>query len=158
MSELSFAILPSSYTRSDHSAELGLDELPSPPASAISRGKHQNEPRLKSSSSISKRRQSKLHRSSSRKATPSCTCCPSTQRLCGLADFAPSCEFCHVRETPKWREGPNGPRTLCNVCGLMYMKREEKARSFLLGREFSLDSTSRTSLGTHSTTPTSRKS
>jgi hypothetical protein len=157
MSELSFNILPSSYARSDQSAELGLDGLP-PPASSISRRKHQNEPRLKSSAS--KHRRSKLHKSSSQKATLSCTCCPSKKRLCGLKpmDYTPSCEFCHVEETPKWREGPHGPRTLCNVCGLIYAKREERARSFLLEREFSLNSSSGTSLRTHSTSPTSHLS
>ncbi|KAJ1971311.1 hypothetical protein H4R35_005339 [Dimargaris xerosporica] len=25
-------------------------------------------------------------------------------------------------ETPEWRKGPNGPRTLCNACGLIYAK------------------------------------
>ncbi|WZH49679.1 GATA-type domain-containing protein [Fusarium acuminatum] len=155
MSDLSFSIFPSSYVRSDHSAELGHDELP-PPASAISMRKHQNEPRLKSSSS-SKHRRPRPHKSSSRKATVSCTCCPNKQRLCGLKlnDSTLSCEFCHVEETPKWREGPHGPRTLCNVCGLIYAKREERARSFLLAREFSLDSSSGTSSGSHSTSPTS---
>jgi hypothetical protein len=148
MSELSFEILPSSYARSDQSAELELDELP-PPASAISRRKHQNEPRLKNNST-SKHRRCKLHKftDSSRK-----------QRLCGLKlkDYTPSCEFCHVEETPKWREGPHGPCTLCNVCGLIYAKREKRARSFLLARESSLDSSSGTSLGTNSTSPTSNK-
>ncbi|SPJ85754.1 uncharacterized protein FTOL_11537 [Fusarium torulosum] len=146
MSELSFKILPSSYARSDQSAELELDDLP-PSASAISRRKHQKETRLKNNST-SKHRRSRLHKStgSSRK-----------QRLCGLKpkDYTPSCEFCHVQETPKWREGPHGPCTLCNVCGLIYAKREEKARSFLLAREFSFDSSSGTSLGTNSTSPTS---
>lgn len=144
MSDLGFSFLPSSYVRSDHSVELGLDELP-PPISVISRRKHQTEPRLKSSST-SKYRRSKPHKSSSRK-----------QRLCGLKleDSALSCEFCHVEETPKWREGPHGPRSLCNVCGLIYAKREERARSFLMAREFSTNSYSGTSSGTHSTSPTS---
>ncbi|KAG5660028.1 hypothetical protein KAF25_003550 [Fusarium avenaceum] len=155
MSDLSFSILPSSYVRSDHSAELGLDAFP-PSNSPISTWKHQKEPRLKNSST-SKHRRPKPHRSSSRKATLSCACCPSKQRLCGLKldDSTLSCEFCHVEETPKWREGPNGPRSLCNVCGLIYAKREERARSFLLVREFSLNASSGTSSGTHSTSRTS---
>ncbi|KAJ6605095.1 hypothetical protein B0H10DRAFT_1748196, partial [Mycena sp. CBHHK59/15] len=24
---------------------------------------------------------------------------------------------CNIRETPEWRRGPEGARTLCNVCG-----------------------------------------
>jgi hypothetical protein len=28
------------------------------------------------------------------------------------------CHMCNTRETPEWRSGPDGPRTLCNACGL----------------------------------------
>ncbi|ORY97435.1 hypothetical protein BCR43DRAFT_239362 [Syncephalastrum racemosum] len=28
------------------------------------------------------------------------------------------CYSCHSTETPEWRRGPLGPRTLCNACGL----------------------------------------
>lgn len=27
-----------------------------------------------------------------------------------------------VQVTPVWRAGPNGPKTLCNACGVRYMK------------------------------------
>ncbi|CAJ2654440.1 unnamed protein product [Trifolium pratense] len=30
------------------------------------------------------------------------------------------CMHCEVTETPQWREGPKGPRTLCNACGVRY--------------------------------------
>lgn len=33
------------------------------------------------------------------------------------------CRNCHCIATPKWRPGPHGPATLCNVCGLLYAKR-----------------------------------
>eukprot|EP00005_Dracoamoeba_jomungandri_P002056 CAMPEP_0174252588 /NCGR_PEP_ID=MMETSP0439-20130205/1991_1 /TAXON_ID=0 /ORGANISM="Stereomyxa ramosa, Strain Chinc5" /LENGTH=587 /DNA_ID=CAMNT_0015333145 /DNA_START=62 /DNA_END=1825 /DNA_ORIENTATION=+ len=33
------------------------------------------------------------------------------------------CFHCGVVETPEWRRGPAGPRTLCNACGLQYAKR-----------------------------------
>jgi len=33
------------------------------------------------------------------------------------------CRDCHSIVTPKWRPGPHGPATLCNVCGLLYAKR-----------------------------------
>ncbi|KAJ6616288.1 hypothetical protein B0H10DRAFT_1799789 [Mycena sp. CBHHK59/15] len=26
---------------------------------------------------------------------------------------------CNIRETPEWRRGPEGARTLCNACGCM---------------------------------------
>ena len=32
------------------------------------------------------------------------------------------CHSCGIRETPEWRRGPDGARTLCNACGLHYAK------------------------------------
>ncbi|KIK95274.1 hypothetical protein PAXRUDRAFT_92867, partial [Paxillus rubicundulus Ve08.2h10] len=32
------------------------------------------------------------------------------------------CHSCSIRETPEWRRGPDGARTLCNACGLHYAK------------------------------------
>ncbi|KAF4443048.1 GATA zinc finger domain-containing 7 [Fusarium acutatum] len=37
-----------------------------------------------------------------------------------------SCKSCQAEETPRWRNGPAGPRTLCNFCGLIYAKRQQK--------------------------------
>ncbi|KAK4793264.1 hypothetical protein SAY86_023699 [Trapa natans] len=31
-----------------------------------------------------------------------------------------SCLHCGVTKTPQWREGPTGPKTLCNACGVRY--------------------------------------
>ncbi|KAF4871866.1 GATA zinc finger domain-containing protein 7 [Colletotrichum siamense] len=39
------------------------------------------------------------------------------------ADFY--CHKCHRVDTPQWRLGPDGPMTLCNVCGLVYAKRQQ---------------------------------
>ncbi|KAK2460963.1 hypothetical protein APHAL10511_007433 [Amanita phalloides] len=39
------------------------------------------------------------------------------------------CHSCNIRETPEWRKGPDGARTLCNACGLHYaklMRKKEK--------------------------------
>ncbi|TKY88431.1 hypothetical protein EX895_002783 [Sporisorium graminicola] len=33
-----------------------------------------------------------------------------------------SCQACGTTETPEWRRGPDGARTLCNACGLHYAK------------------------------------
>ena len=33
-----------------------------------------------------------------------------------------SCQVCGTRKTGQWRRGPNGPRTLCNGCGLSWAK------------------------------------
>ncbi|EDK42405.1 hypothetical protein LELG_00583 [Lodderomyces elongisporus NRRL YB-4239] len=32
------------------------------------------------------------------------------------------CQHCSSHETPEWRRGPEGSRTLCNACGLFYSK------------------------------------
>mmetsp|Transcript_38102 Transcript_38102/g.52938 ORF Transcript_38102/g.52938 Transcript_38102/m.52938 type:complete len:404 (+) Transcript_38102:35-1246(+) len=32
------------------------------------------------------------------------------------------CQRCGTKETPEWRRGPHGPKTLCNACGLKYAK------------------------------------
>ncbi|KAF9522317.1 hypothetical protein CPB83DRAFT_899754 [Crepidotus variabilis] len=40
------------------------------------------------------------------------------------------CHSCNIRETPEWRRGPDGARTLCNACGLHYaklMRKQSKA-------------------------------
>ncbi|PWN35701.1 uncharacterized protein FA14DRAFT_45860 [Meira miltonrushii] len=37
-----------------------------------------------------------------------------------------SCLSCSAKETPEWRKGPTGPRTLCNACGLLYAKQCRK--------------------------------
>ncbi|KAF9599759.1 hypothetical protein IFM89_001705 [Coptis chinensis] len=31
-----------------------------------------------------------------------------------------SCTHCGTEETPQWRVGPSGPKTLCNACGVRY--------------------------------------
>jgi hypothetical protein len=36
------------------------------------------------------------------------------------------CHNCDAVSTPKWRTGPDGPCTLCNVCGLVYAKRKRR--------------------------------
>jgi hypothetical protein len=36
------------------------------------------------------------------------------------------CHKCEAVATPKWRSGPDGPFTLCNVCGLVYAKRKRR--------------------------------
>lgn len=32
------------------------------------------------------------------------------------------CRNCGAQQTPQWRCGPEGPRTLCNACGVRYKK------------------------------------
>ncbi|KAF8582269.1 hypothetical protein K439DRAFT_1351612, partial [Ramaria rubella] len=37
------------------------------------------------------------------------------------------CRTCGRTDSPEWRKGPNGPKTLCNACGLRWAKRTRKA-------------------------------
>ncbi|PGH18355.1 hypothetical protein AJ79_00421 [Helicocarpus griseus UAMH5409] len=39
------------------------------------------------------------------------------------------CHSCNRAETPEWRRGPDGARTLCNACGLHYAKLTRKMAS-----------------------------
>ena len=36
------------------------------------------------------------------------------------------CTDCGTLDSPEWRRGPNGPKTLCNACGLRWAKQEKK--------------------------------
>ncbi|OXV10655.1 hypothetical protein Egran_01585 [Elaphomyces granulatus] len=61
------------------------------------------------------------------------------------------CHSCQRAETPEWRRGPDGARTLCNACGLHYAKLTRKmgankasAMSSNLKTKSSLDSVSPT--------------
>ncbi|KAK4780178.1 hypothetical protein SAY87_016284 [Trapa incisa] len=37
-----------------------------------------------------------------------------------LSSGTRKCSHCEVTKTPQWREGPMGPKTLCNACGVRY--------------------------------------
>lgn len=39
------------------------------------------------------------------------------------------CTDCGTLESPEWRKGPSGPKTLCNACGLRWAKKEKKRSS-----------------------------
>ncbi|KAJ3580025.1 hypothetical protein NPX13_g539 [Xylaria arbuscula] len=39
------------------------------------------------------------------------------------------CTDCGTLDSPEWRKGPSGPKTLCNACGLRWAKKEKKQRS-----------------------------
>ncbi|KIM97967.1 hypothetical protein OIDMADRAFT_168322 [Oidiodendron maius Zn] len=39
------------------------------------------------------------------------------------------CTDCGTLDSPEWRKGPSGPKTLCNACGLRWAKKE-KRKSF----------------------------
>jgi len=39
-----------------------------------------------------------------------------------------SCADCRTTKTPLWRGGPNGPKSLCNACGIRYRKKRREAK------------------------------
>ncbi|KAJ9053825.1 hypothetical protein DSO57_1020420 [Entomophthora muscae] len=39
------------------------------------------------------------------------------------------CTDCGTVDSPEWRKGPQGPKTLCNACGLRYAKRSRKNKA-----------------------------
>ncbi|CCG83728.1 protein of unknown function [Taphrina deformans PYCC 5710] len=41
------------------------------------------------------------------------------------------CSDCQTTDSPEWRKGPQGPKTLCNACGLRYSKKQKKTEQFL---------------------------
>ncbi|XP_074313264.1 GATA transcription factor 4-like [Silene latifolia] len=38
----------------------------------------------------------------------------------GIGAVQRKCNHCQVTKTPQWRAGPNGPKTLCNACGVRF--------------------------------------
>ncbi|KAK4997188.1 white collar 2 type of transcription factor [Elasticomyces elasticus] len=38
------------------------------------------------------------------------------------------CQDCGTLDSPEWRKGPRGPKTLCNACGLRWAKKEKKTK------------------------------
>lgn len=47
------------------------------------------------------------------------------------------CTDCGTLDSPEWRKGPNGPKTLCNACGLRWAKKEKKKQSATSGHQTS---------------------
>ncbi|XP_043691642.1 GATA zinc finger domain-containing protein 16-like [Telopea speciosissima] len=43
------------------------------------------------------------------------------------SEIVKRCAYCGKTDTPLWRNGPNGRKTLCNACGIRFKKQEKKA-------------------------------
>ncbi|MQL97597.1 hypothetical protein Taro_030293 [Colocasia esculenta] len=44
--------------------------------------------------------------------------------------LARRCANCDTTSTPLWRNGPKGPKSLCNACGIRYKKEKRREASF----------------------------
>ncbi|PKA64580.1 GATA transcription factor 23 [Apostasia shenzhenica] len=49
-------------------------------------------------------------------------------------DSSRACSDCRTKNTPLWRSGPAGPRSLCNACGIRYRKRRKSDSNGREGR------------------------
>ncbi|KAH8831603.1 hypothetical protein DL96DRAFT_1588394 [Flagelloscypha sp. PMI_526] len=58
--------------------------------------------------------------------TPATTQLKVKYRKRGRGQPPTKCHSCNSRDTPEWRRGPDGARTLCNACGLHYAKLTRK--------------------------------
>ncbi|CAB4429989.1 unnamed protein product [Rhizophagus irregularis] len=38
------------------------------------------------------------------------------------------CHHCQRKDSPEWRKGPDGPKTLCNACGLRTLCKQMNAQ------------------------------
>jgi hypothetical protein len=43
------------------------------------------------------------------------------------------CHSCGTSDTPEWRKGPDGPKTLCNSCGLQWAKLSKRTLVVKMG-------------------------
>ncbi|CAL4955301.1 unnamed protein product [Urochloa decumbens] len=50
-----------------------------------------------------------------------------TAEAANAAAGARRCANCDTTSTPLWRNGPRGPKSLCNACGIRYKKEERRA-------------------------------
>jgi Zn ribbon nucleic-acid-binding protein len=52
---------------------------------------------------------------------------PATGMLPGIP--GKRCAHCNTQTTPLWRNGPDGPKTLCNACGVRDNRRHAKVNT-----------------------------
>ncbi|KAG2217183.1 hypothetical protein INT45_013195 [Circinella minor] len=64
---------------------------------------------------------------------------PKIKRRTKRSTAGQRCHSCHTTETPEWRRGPDGARTLCNACGLHYAKLLRKGSLTVQTQGFLID-------------------
>ncbi|PUZ55492.1 hypothetical protein GQ55_5G216400 [Panicum hallii var. hallii] len=60
-------------------------------------------------------------------AAPVSSCNNGSSQQEANAAGARRCANCGTTSTPLWRNGPRGPKSLCNACGIRYKKEERRA-------------------------------
>jgi hypothetical protein len=77
---------------------------------------------FRSDTSISGTRSARIKRSKALTTTPETGgSSPSKSKSGGTEDGGVRrCSHCASEKTPQWRTGPQGPKTLCNACGVRY--------------------------------------
>ncbi|KAL8200446.1 hypothetical protein R6Q57_011785 [Mikania cordata] len=65
------------------------------------------------------------------------------------------CANCDTTSTPLWRNGPRGPKSLCNACGIRFKKEERRATSAAVGG--GLDGAEGYNTWMHNTQPVTQK-
>ncbi|KAH7439649.1 hypothetical protein KP509_04G070700 [Ceratopteris richardii] len=51
------------------------------------------------------------------------------RQQCNVLPGGRICSRCKTRKTPLWRNGPKGPKSLCNACGIRFKKEERRYSS-----------------------------
>lgn len=104
---------------SELSAAAAAAVSPAGAAAASGPASVQRPPRIKSkpSNSLMKAAAAVMEASSSPKSKKR-----PAARMAANPGGAHSCTSCGAVSTPVWRAGPAGPKTLCNACGVRYMK------------------------------------
>lgn len=61
---------------------------------------------------------------------------PKTRRVLEKgSDAFDGCVECGAAESPRWRRGPRGALTLCNVCGLLFAKKARAEVQVVAGED-----------------------
>ena len=64
------------------------------------------------------------------------------------------CTDCGTLDSPEWRKGPSGPKTLCNACGLRWAKKEKRRTGVSISGTSGGGTGVGSAGGTEGTTPT----
>ncbi|XP_060192938.1 GATA transcription factor 18-like [Lycium barbarum] len=122
-SESMYSVSPSSSSSVDCTLSLGT------PSTRLSTNENEKRVERRSSSYMSKCwniLQNKNHTtpSSAPKSSRGSSNNGNTDSL-----VARRCANCDITSTPLWRNGPRGPKSLCNACGIRFKKEERRANA-----------------------------